>query len=165
MVASPIINWTQWLQSAYSFSFANERRDGKYVDKFIKRKDIEKLFKKYVFVCEKHFDTKYLSPTKNRTRLLMHLTIYILILTIFSGFQKNLPASVLPKVDNLRRFRTEKRICLNKRNLFQNWKMMKTTVLKILYITSVESWCRFHFQNIWVPRTIFFSTVIYAQKW
>ena len=85
----------------------------------------------------------------------MHLTIFLF--PLFSGFQKNLPASVLPKVDNLRRSRTEKRICLNKRNLFQNWKMMKTTVLKILYITSVESWCRFHIQNIWVPRTIFFQ--------
>ena len=41
--------------------------------KFINRKDIEKLSRKYVFVCEKHFETKYLSPTKNRTRLLMHL--------------------------------------------------------------------------------------------
>ena len=45
-VASPIINWTQWSQSAYSFSFAKEGIDGKYVDKVIKRKDIEKLFKK-----------------------------------------------------------------------------------------------------------------------
>ena len=29
--------------------------DGKYVDKFINRKDKEKLSRKDVFVCEKHF--------------------------------------------------------------------------------------------------------------
>ena len=65
--------------------------------KFINRMDIEKLYGKYVFVCEKHFETKYFSPTKNRTRLLMHLNP---IPTLFSESQKNLPASLLPKVDD-----------------------------------------------------------------
>ena len=39
-------------------SFTKEGRDGKYVDKFINRKDKEKLSRKDVFVREKHFETK-----------------------------------------------------------------------------------------------------------
>ena len=57
------------------------------MDKFINRKDIEKLSRKYVFVCEKHFETKYLFLAKNRTLLLMHLTICLFPL-YFKGFKR-----------------------------------------------------------------------------
>ena len=52
------------------------------------------------------FETKYLSPTNNRTGLLMHLNP---ISTILSESQKNFTASV-PQVDNnQRKFRTPRK--------------------------------------------------------
>ena len=71
------------------------------------------------------------------------------------------------KVDNLRRFRTEKRISLNKRNIFQNWKMIKTTVLK----NFLHHFCRISVQVSFSKDLStthyfsFFNTIRYAQKW
>ena len=68
-------------------SFTKEGREGKYVDKIINRKDKEKLSRKDVFVREKHFEKKKLSPTKKRTQLLMHLTVFLFPLH-FQGFKR-----------------------------------------------------------------------------
>ena len=104
--------------------------------KFINRKDKEKLSRKYVFVCEKHFETKYLSPTKNRTRLLMHLNP---IPTLFSESQTNLPASVLPKVDdNPRRFRIPKKNLLEKKETLSKLKEDKINSFEDLNSSLLE---------------------------
>ena len=118
MFLQRLLHQFNFAQSAYCFSFAKKEELANLWLKFINSKDIEKLSRKYVFVCEKHCETKYLCPTKNRTRLLIHLNP---IPTLFSESQKNLPASVLPKVDdNPRRFRIPKKNLPEKRKLFQN---------------------------------------------
>ena len=60
--------------------------------KFIKRKEIESC--KYTFICEKHFEDRFLNKTGNLIRLIMKLDP---VPTILSDSQKNLPIYNQPK--------------------------------------------------------------------
>lgn len=60
--------------------------------KFINRKDIDVASMKYIFVCEKHFEEKYLNRNKSRTRLINRMNP---VPTLLSEYQYNLPISVL----------------------------------------------------------------------
>ena len=71
--------------------------------KFLNRTDIDSLL--HIFLCEKHFEEKYLKKNDNRTRLIMNLNP---IPTLFSNNQQCLPVSVLPTISKIRKSPTER---------------------------------------------------------
>lgn len=72
---------------------------------FINRADINSL--KNVYVCEFHFEEKYLKRNDRRVHLLYKLDP---VPNILSDDQKDVPSSVLPKVSKPRKTPTERRI-------------------------------------------------------
>jgi hypothetical protein len=72
---------------------------------FINRKDINVESLKYVFVCVRHFEEKFLNRKEKRTRLLMNLQP---VPTILSNTQKNLPKSALPTISKPRKPPTQR---------------------------------------------------------
>ena len=68
--------------------------------RFINRKDLKIVQFKYVFVCEKHFDDRYLNKKKNRVRLIASQNP---IPTILSESQRNQPKSVVPSMKTPRK--------------------------------------------------------------
>ena len=73
------------------FSLPKDENLRKSWIKFLNRKNVESL--KNIFLCEKHFESKYLKKNENRVRLVMTSNP---IPTVFSDSQSNLPKSLLP---------------------------------------------------------------------
>ena len=67
--------------------------------KFLNRKDADSL--KNIYLCEKHFESKYMKKNENRIRLVMASNP---VPTIFSESQTNLPKSLLPTLVKPRKY-------------------------------------------------------------
>ena len=96
------------IKISVKFFVCQRRKRCQICDKVIKRKDIEKLFKKYVFFYAKN-------NLKQNIWVLQKIEHGFWCITLYSyshyilRVSKESPSSVLPKVDNLRRFLTEKK--------------------------------------------------------
>lgn len=111
--------------------------DGEIRDQWIefinRKEDISSM--KYVFVCEKHFEEKYLNRNQKRTRLITSLKP---VPTLLTDSQRNLPASVLPKITKQRKPPVQRNIIEDERKQFldsdriRNFSDINDTLLEVL---------------------------------
>ena len=85
--------------------------------KFINRKEVDVYSFKYIFICEKHFEGKYLNRNGVRTRLIASMNP---IPTVLSESQLNLPRSAQPTIIKQRKPPAERMVQQDEHELFFN---------------------------------------------
>jgi len=99
--------------------------------KFVNRKDSSSL--KHIYICENHFEERFLSNNENRVRLRNSLKP---VPTIFTESQSLLPTSVLPTVTKQRRpptqrvFQHDQAQCFAENDAIQHFSNIDNTLLK-----------------------------------